>query len=56
VNVVAVRHERLEEAGGGALDAAVEDERARDDEDPHRGAATARSTIGNSAARAAVKL
>jgi hypothetical protein len=51
---VAVRDEGREEAGGGALDAAVEDERPRDDQDLQRRLpATARSTSGNSAARAA---
>ena len=47
VHVVTVRDERGDEAGGRALHAAVEDERARDDEDLHRGrAASARSTSG----------
>ena len=57
MHVVTVRGQRGDEAGGGGLHAAVEDERSRDDEDLHRGRdADARSTTGNSAARAEAKL
>ena len=57
VHVVAVRGQRGDEAGRRGLHAAVKDEGPRDDQDLHRGrAASARSTTGNSAARAEAKL
>src|SRR3989440_1629762 len=57
VHVVAAGDERREKPGGGALDAAVEDEGPRDDQELQRPLpARARSTSGKSAARAAAKL
>ena len=57
VDVVAVGDQRGEKARGRALHTAVEDERARDDEQlQRRPPASARSTSGKRAARAAAKL
>ena len=54
VDLHAVRDERPDQPGGRALDAAVEHERARDEQEPHGRAS--RSSSGYSTARAARKL
>ena len=51
VHVVPVLEQRPDEPGGGPLDAAVEDEGARDDQELHR-RVSRRSISGNSAALA----